>query len=160
MSKIKGQDLVVLFYDETSLSWKAVAFATDCELDENVTMLETGSQDSGNYAEFKPKKIYWRVTSAHLMSDVTQPVDFHTLIKNRTKFKITFTQIASHPDPSTEPPQYTPLSGGFARTGYAFVQRNTITARHRTFVTSSVELQGTGPLDSGSDDGSGSGSGE
>ena len=45
MSKIKGQDLVVMFRDETDHSWKAVAYATDCELDINVSMLETGSQD-------------------------------------------------------------------------------------------------------------------
>ena len=51
MSKIKGQDLVVMFRDETDRSWKAVAYATDCELDINVSMLETGSQDSGKWAE-------------------------------------------------------------------------------------------------------------
>lgn len=155
MSKIKGQDLVVLFKDNNS--WKAVAYATDCELDINVSMLEVGSPMSGIFEEYKPKRIGWRITSAHLMSDVAQPVDFHSLITNRTKVKVTFTVIDPHPNPSTDPPQYTPLTGGFARTGEAYIARNTITARHRTYVTSSVELRGTGPLVSGLDDGSGSG---
>lgn len=160
MSKIKGQDLVVMFRDETDQSWKAVAYATDCELDINVSMLETGSQDSGKWAEQKPKKVSWRVTSAHLLSDVEQPVDFDALIAAGTKVQICFSCVAPHPEPKDDPPQYEPqyrffgppYGYAYTRTGYAYISRHTVTARHRTYVTSSIELAGTGPLESGTAD--------
>lgn len=151
MSKIKGQDLVVLF--RVGNAWKAVAFATDCELDTSVSMLETGSKTSGKWAEFKPKKATWRLTSAHLLSDVVQDVDFDSYISSGSQVRVIFTVVDSHPDPSTDPPVYSPKmrtvsSYVYGRSGYAYVQRHTVTARHRTFVTHSVELCGTGPLSS------------
>ena len=152
MSKIKGQDLVILF--RIGGEWKAVAYATDCELDISRSMLEKGSEESGKYSEFKPKKITWRMTSAHLLSDVEQPVDIDELLAAGNKVQVTFTTVLPHPDPKSDPPTYQPgyrffgppYGYAYTRTGYAFVQRHTITARHRTFVTSSIELQGTGKL--------------
>ena len=158
MSKIKGQDLVVMF--RINHEWKAVAYATDCELDITRSMLEVGSQDSGKYEEFKPKKISWRITSAHLLSDINQPVDIDDLLTEGTKVEVTFSTVLPHPDPQSDPPQYEPgyrflgppYGYAYTRTGTAYVERHTVTARHRTFVTSSIELRGTGQLYKGPHD--------
>ena len=159
MSKIKGQNLVVLFQDAVTLEWKALAYATQCELDVNRTMLEVGSATSGNWQHFKPKKMGWRITAAHLLSDVDQPVDVDQLLSEGTKVKITFTCVADHPMPKSDPPQYEPeyrffgppYGYAYTRTGEAYVSRHTVTARHRTYVSSSIELTGTGPLVGGLD---------
>lgn len=140
--------------------WKAVAYATDCELDIDRTMIEVGSQESGTFREYKPKKIGWRITSAHLMSDKDQPVDIDDLLVEGTQVQVTFSTIMPHPDPQPDPPAYQPgfrfwgppYGYAYTRTGYAYVQRHTVTARHRTFVTSSIELLGTGPLLKGPQD--------
>ena len=153
MSKIKGQNLVVLFQG-SDMQWKALAYATQCELDINRAMLEVGSADSGNWQHFKPKKMGWRITCAHLLSDVEQPVDIDELLAEGTKVKITFTCVKDHPMPKNDPPEYEPdfrffgppYGYAYTRTGDAFVARHTVTARHRTYVSSSIALTGTGPL--------------
>lgn len=158
MSKIKGQDLVVMF--RIGGQWKAIAYATDCELDISRSMLEVGSQNSGDYQEYKPKKIGWRITSAHLLSDVEQDVDVDALLVAGTQVQVTFSTVLPHPEPKADPPQYQPgyrflgppYGYAYCRTGMAYVSRHTVTARHRTYVTSSIELQGTGPLQSGPQD--------
>ncbi len=160
MSKIKGQNLVVLFYDSATSSWKALAYATQCELDINRSMLEVGSADSGKWQHFKPKKMGWRITCAHLLSDVEQPVDIDEVLTNGTKVKVTFTCVEDHPLPKSDPPEYKPdfrffgppYGYAYTRTGEAFVARHTVTARHRTYVSSSIELTGTGPLVKGPDE--------
>ena len=155
MAKIKGQDLVVMFHDGES--WKAVAFATDCELDINITMQEKGQEVSGRWKELEPKEISWKVTSSHLLSDVSQPVDFSQLIADGTKMKICFSCVAPHLNPKNDPPEYEPYYSLFpqpgyvyTRTGDVYVARHTVSSRNRAYVTSFVEMIGTGKLIEGS----------
>ena len=159
MARIKGQNLVVLFRSPSGGEWKAVAFATDCELDVNVSMLEKGSQEHGYEKEFTPGEASWRITASHLLSSATQPVDLDTLLMNRTQMQVTFTCVAGHDDPMSDPPQYqpefrmrAPYGYAYTRTGLAYVSRHTVTARDRNYVTSSIELTGTGALLSGPQD--------
>lgn len=159
MSKIKGQNLVVLFRG-ADYQWKALAYATTCELDLNRDMQQVGSASSGNWKHYKPKEMGWTVTSAHLLSDAEQPVDIDKLLVEGTEVQITFTMVKDHPLPQPDPPQYNPdfrfygppYGYPFTRTGMALVRRHTVTARNKTFVTSSIELLGNGPLVNGPDD--------
>lgn len=155
MSKIKGQDLVVLF-DMGASGYKAVAYATDCELDLTIDMQPfcpppSDGQSGIRWQQNKPKRISWTVTSAHLLSDQEQPVDFDELIRNKTKVQVVFACVQPHPDPEADPPQYALVPGvhTYAHTGSAYIKRHTVTARNRTYVTSSIELTGTGPLFNG-----------
>jgi len=153
MSKIKGQNLVVLFQG-SDLQWKALAYATQCELDLQREMKAVGSATSGNWKHYKPKQMAWRITCAHLLSDVDQPVDIDELLVSGAKVKVTFTCVEDHPLPKSDPPEYKPeyrffgppYGFAYTRTGDALVSRHTVTARHRTYVSSSIELTGTGPL--------------
>ena len=153
MSKIKGQNLVVLFQG-ADMQWKALAYATQCELDIQLSMLEVGSADSGDWQHFKGKKKGWKITCAHLLSDVEQPIDIDDILFKGAKIKVTFTCVEDHPIPKSDPPQYEPdyrfygppYGYVYTRTGTAIVARHTVTARHRTYVASSLELTGSGPL--------------
>ena len=98
MSKIKGQNLVVLFRG-ADYQWKALAYATTCELDLNRDMQQVGSASSGNWKHYKPKEMGWTVTSAHLLSDAEQPVDIDKLLVNKYEWCSTgMTHVKDHCD--------------------------------------------------------------
>lgn len=146
MSKIKGQNVVVLVKDG---AWKALAFATVCELDESVSVLETGSAESGRYRNVKPKRISWQMTSGHLYSDAQQAVDIKSIIDSLQRIQVAFCQVTEHPLPMTEPPVYRPEylnSNALQYSGFCYITRYTVTARNRDFVTQSITLTGDGPL--------------
>lgn len=146
MSKIQGQNVVVLIKDG---SWKAVAYMTVCELDESVSVLETGSAQSGNWRHVKPKRHSWQVTSGYLMSNAAQAVNLKALSDNDTRIQIAFCEVPDHPEPMTEPPVYRPdylNNNALKRSGFCYITRLTETARNRDFVTQSVTFTGDGPL--------------
>lgn len=146
MSKIKGQNVVVLIKDG---AWKAVAFMTVCELDESVSVIETGSADSGNWRHVKPKRHSWQVTSGYLMSNAEQAVNLKALFDNDTRIQIAFCEVPDHPEPMSEPPVYLPdylNDHALKRSGFCYITRLTQTARNKDLVTQSVTFTGDGQL--------------
>ena len=143
MSKVHGRDLTVLV--ETDGEWKAVACATTCELDVDVSLLATGSGHDGAWKHSIPKLKGWRVTAGHLLSSAEQPVDFGHLIQTAPRVRLAFVTVEPHYDAQPDNPEYTP-DGVMVRTGHAIVTRQTVTAGNRDFVTMSVEFTGDGPL--------------
>lgn len=139
--KIQGRNLVILY--RVNDTWKAVAYATVCELDISADMLRVGSIEPGPWKEYRRDKIGWTLTAGHLMSDTAQDVDLETILVNGTKIKIFVTTVQDHPLPGDS---YIPKAG-YQRQGDAYVNRFTVTSRNRDYVTGSVSMQGTGPLD-------------
>lgn len=141
MAKIQGRNLVVLYKDG---DWKAIAYATTCELDINVQMMEIGSPSAGKWVHCKPKRINWTVTAGHLLSNQQQNVDLFALLKNKTRIQIAFTTAFDHselPDPPTFRPSY-----DYNRSGFCYISRLTVTGRRGDFATSSIALAGDGEL--------------
>lgn len=146
MSKIKGQNVVVLIKDG---AWKSVAFMTVCELDESVSVIETGSADSGKWKHVKPKRKSWQMTSGYLVSDAARAVDLEAIMDNEQRIQVAFCQVPDHTMPKTEPPVYKPEylnSNALQRSGFCYITRHTVTARNRDFVTQSVTFTGDGQL--------------
>ena len=146
MSKIKGQNVVVLIKDG---SWKAVAFMTVCELDESVSVIETGSAQSGKYRHVKPKKHSWQMTSGYLVSNAAQAVNLDALMDSETRIQVAFCEVPDHPSPMAEPPGYRPdylNDHALRRSGFCYITRLTESARNKDYVTRSVTFTGDGEL--------------
>lgn len=138
--KILGRNLTILYRVDNA--WKAVAYATTCELDINADLLEVGSVTPDAWKRYKRKKIGWTLTAGHLASDASQPIDLETVLVNGTAVKVFVTTVLDHPLPGDS---YTPTTG-YQRQGDALVNRFTVTARNRDYVTGSVSMRGSGPL--------------
>ena len=146
MSKIQGQNVVVLIKDG---SWKAVAYMTVCELDESVSVIETGSKVSGKWRRVKTKRHSWQITSGYLMSNAAQAVYLKELMDADTRIHVAFCEVPAHLDRQTEPPVYQPdylNINALKRSGYCYITRLTVTARNRDYVTQSVTFTGDGKL--------------
>lgn len=146
MSKVKGQNIAVLIKDTT---WKAVAFATVCEVDESASVIDVGSATSGKWRHVKPKRKSWQVTSGHLLSNAQAAVDLESIFANETRILVAFCEVIDHPAVMAEPPVYTPdttNANAFKRCGYCYITRLTVTARNRDYATLSVTFTGDGPL--------------
>lgn len=143
MKKIKANDLIVMY--EVDAAWKAIAFATSCEIDISADTIETSSPDTGKWKTFKKRKKGWRISTAHLMGNVVKTPDLFTLLESEEPIRVCLTTVEAHPGiiQHTEYVQ----SGHYQLTGSALVVRMTETARKGDMVTLSAELQGTGPLE-------------
>ena len=142
MKKIRANDLIVMY--NVSNVWKAIAFATSCEIDISVDMIETSSSESGKWKAFKKKEKGWRISTAHLKGNVKKTPDLFDLLESDEPILVCMTTVEAHPDiiSHTEYRQ----DGRYQLTGSSLVVRLTVTARKGDMVTMSAELQGTGPL--------------
>ena len=130
-------------------SWKAVAYMTVCELDESVSVIETGSKVSGKWRRVKTKRHSWQITSGYLMSNAAQAVYLDELMAADTRIQVAFCEVPAHPDRQTDPPVYRPdyiNDHALKRSGFCYITRLTVTARNRDFVTQSVTFTGDGEL--------------
>ena len=66
MSKVRGDDVVVLIFDSTI--WKPYACAVSCSLSLSTEMLETSEVGAGNFATFRPAKHSFEGSIAGLMN--------------------------------------------------------------------------------------------
>ena len=68
MKKIRANDLIVMY--KVNGRWKAIAFATSCEIDISADIIETSSPDTGRWKTYKKRKKGWRISTAHLKGNV------------------------------------------------------------------------------------------
>lgn len=143
MKKIRANDLIVMYMVDGR--WKAIAFATSCEIDISADTIETSSPDTGRWKTYKKRKKGWRISTAHLKGNVKKTPDLFEMLKSDDPVQVCFTTVEAHPDiiKHTEYKQ----DGRYMLTGEALVIRVTETARKGDMVTISAELQGNGPLD-------------
>ena len=142
MKKIRGNDMIVMY--KVSGMWKAIAFATSCEIDISADTIETSSPDTGRWKTYKKRKKGWRISTAHLLGNIKETPDLFELLESDDQIQVCFTTVEAHPYMIhyTEYKQ----SGHYQLTGPALVVRMTVTARKGDMVTMSAELQGTGSL--------------
>ena len=142
MKKVRANDLIVMY--RVSGIWKAIAFATSCEIDISADMIETSSAVTGKWKTFVKKEKGWRISTAHLKGNVKKSPDLFELLESDDPIQVCLSTVEAHPGiiSHTEYKQ----DGRYQLTGSALVVRLTETARKGDMVTMSVELQGTGSL--------------
>lgn len=140
--KLKGNDLIVFF--EKDGAWKALAYATTCEVDIQAETIAVGSPDTGRWAKWKKRRKSWSVSSGHLLSDEAQPVDVLGKLKEDEAVRILIGSVEPHKQ-SMNAGDYMP-DGKFMLQGNALVTRMTVTGRTRDFVTMSMQMKGNGEL--------------
>lgn len=130
---------------EVEGAWKAIAYATSCEIDISADTIETSSPDMGRWKTYKKRKKGWRISTAHLMGNVRKTPDLFALLDSDEPMQVCLTTVEDHPDiiKATEYKQ----DGRYMLTGSALVVRVTVTARKGDMVTMSAELLGNGPLE-------------
>lgn len=143
MKKIKANDLIVMYMVDGV--WKAIAFATSCEIDVSADTIEISSPTTGRWKTYKKRKRTWRISTAYLKGNVKKTPDLFELLDSDEPIKICFTTVEAHPDiiKATEYKK----DGRYELTGEALVVRVTESARKGDMVTLSAELQGNGPLE-------------
>lgn len=143
MKKIRANDLIVMY--KVAGAWKAIAYATSCEIDISSETIETSSPDTGKWKTFKKRKKTWKINTAHLKGNVVKTPDLFTLLESDEPIKVCMTTVEAHPD-IIKHTEYKP-SGHYQLAGDALVVRMTTTARKGDMVTMSAELQGNGKLE-------------
>ena len=142
MKKVRANDLIVMY--KVSGIWKAIAFATSCEIDISADVVKVGSPDKGKWKNYKKRKKTWKISAAHLMANTKENPDLFDLLESDDPIQVCLSTVEAHPDiiSHTEYRQ----DGRYQLTGSALVVRLTVSARKGDMVTMSAELQGTGPL--------------
>ena len=138
MKKIKANDLIVMY--KVNGRWKAIAFATSCEIDISADTIETSSPDTGRWKTYKKRKKGWRISTAHLKGNVKKSPDLFELLESDEPIQVCFATVEAHPDiiKHTEYKQ----DGRYMLTGSALVVRLTETARKGDMVTMSIHADG------------------
>ena len=138
MKKIRANDLIVMY--KVNGLWKAIAFATSCEIDISADTIEISSPDTGRWKKYKKRKKGWRISTAYLKGNVRKTPDLIEMLNSDDPVQVCFTTVEPHPDiiKHTEYKQ----DGRYMLTGEALVVRVTESARKGDMVTISAELQG------------------
>lgn len=143
MSKIIGKNLTLFVEVDGALqSW---AFATTCEIDINRDMQEVGSESSGIFAEYKPKKIRWKMSAGYLMSLQAPAKSAIKLLKKGKKVRAMFATVDPHVldvVAATQQP-----NGDYMLTGDVYIDRCTESAIVGQVMTWQLSATGTGPLE-------------
>ena len=140
-------DKLMLFVEVTKESQKEVvpiAFGTSCGIDISADTIDTSNKMSGNWKEYLTGQLGYTVSSESMLSLKTGHLSFATLkelMKKRTPIPFVIAK--------------TEESGGDFPKGEEYVKGNAIItalsmkADNGAICTSSVTLQGTGPLEDG-----------
>lgn len=140
--KLKGNDLIVFF--EQNGAWKTLAYATTCEIDIQAGTINVGSPNTGKWEMKKKRRMSWRVSCGHLLSDTAQDIDFFKLLTNNIPVMVNMASVLPHLNP-VFPNDYVP-DRRISVKGYALLTRVTITGRRGDACTLSLELDGCGEL--------------
>lgn len=140
-------DKLMLFVEVTKESQKEVvpiAFGTSCGIDISADTIDTSNKMSGNWKEYLAGQLGYTVSSESMLSLKTGHLSFVTLkelMKKRTPipFVIAKTEESEGDFPKGE--EYVK--------GNAIITALSMKADNGAICTSSVTLQGTGPLEDG-----------
>lgn len=140
-------DKLMLFVEITKESQKEVvpiAFGTSCGIDISADTIDTSNKMSGNWKEYLTGQLGYTVSSESMLSLKTGHLSFVTLkelMKKRTPipFVIAKTEESEGDFPKGE--EYVK--------GNAIITALSMKADNGAICTSSVTLQGTGPLEDG-----------
>lgn len=140
-------DKLMLFVEVTKESQKEVvpiAFGTSCGIDISADTIDTSNKMSGNWKEYLTGQLGYTVSSESMLSLKTGHLSFVTLkelMKKRTPipFVIAKTEESEGDFPKGE--EYVK--------GNAIITALSMKADNGAICTSSVTLQGTGPLEDG-----------
>lgn len=140
-------DKLMLFVEVTKGSQKEVvpiAFGTSCGIDISADTIDTSNKMSGNWKEYLTGQLGYTVSSESMLSLKTGHLSFVTLkelMKKRTPipFVIAKTEESEGDFPKGE--EYVK--------GNAIITALSMKADNGAICTSSVTLQGTGPLEDG-----------
>ena len=140
-------DKLMLFVEITKDSQKEVvpiAFGTSCGIDISADTIDTSNKMSGNWKEYLTGQLGYTVSSESMLSLKTGHLSFVTLkelMKKRTPipFVIAKTEESEGDFPKGE--EYVK--------GNAIITALSMKADNGAICTSSVTLQGTGPLEDG-----------
>lgn len=124
--------------------WRAIAYATTCEIDINAEMVEVGSSLTGLWRMLRKRKLQWVGTTGHLMADMKQEVDILEMVMSKEPVTVCLGSVAPHTAAVSAADQT--LDGRVKLTGEAYVTRATISARRGDAVTISAKMEGNGEL--------------
>jgi predicted secreted protein len=141
--KLRGNDMTLMVYRDGK--WRAIAYATTCEIDISADLLEVGSALTGNWRTYKKRKRGWTGSTGHLLADVKQEVDILELVDSDEPVTVCFGSVERHPGQITDADYV--LDEKVQIKGEALVTRATVAARRGDCVTISATLQGNGPLE-------------
>lgn len=135
--KLRGNDMMVLAY--VGGEYRAIAYATACDIDMQAKMVETGSPLTGAWKRLRKRGVSWLGTTAHLMADARQEVDIMELVREGRSVMVAFGCV-------TRKGGQTELTDKMRLTGQAYISRANVTARRGDVVTMSATLTGAGTL--------------
>lgn len=121
MMEIKGKDIIV------QVGGVAVAAAKSGTIILDMEMLEVAPQTAGNYREYLPKRLSWKIATVQLLTNVRT-----TLLSVGQRVAVRF---------------YANTLTESESTGEAFVTKCQITAQRGSLATAQIELTGTDRLD-------------
>lgn len=142
--KLKGKDMTLMVMRNGA--WRAIAYATTCELDITKETVETGSKLTGKWRTIRSRKKAWTMSSGHLMADVKQEIDIIDLATGDEEVTVCLGSVESHEETITDADYK--LDGKVMLTGKAIVTRATVSAKNKDYVTISMSLEGNGALTS------------
>lgn len=143
MNKIRANDLIVMY--RIGGVWKAIAYATSCEIDLSADTMETSSPNTGKWKTYRKRKRGWRISTAHLMGNVKKHPDLLTMLDSDEPIEVCMATVEAHPG-IIEHTEYK-QDGKYLLQGEALVVRMTVSARKGDMVTMSAELLGNGKLE-------------
>jgi predicted secreted protein len=141
--KLRGNDMTLMVQRDGK--WRAIAYATTCELDVQAEMLEVGSSLTGQWRHMLKRRLQWMGSTGHLMTDVRQEADIMEMVMSADPVTICMGSVQPHPM-AIEADGWV-LDGRVQMKGEAYVSRATVSARRGDVVTISAEFTGNGELE-------------
>ena len=137
MSKVRGKNVLVLFYDPIDTTWKPYACAMSCTLNINTDIVETSEVGAGSWGTHRAIKNSFDGSITGLVnlnrSDTLSLADLRQKQINFQKMQIKF--------------QRTDESGNtYITTGYFLIAKSTDDGPDGSISNFSIELKGTGEL--------------
>ena len=137
MSKVRGKNVLVLFYDTVSLTYKNYACAMSCDLNINTDIVETSIVGAGSWGTFRAIKNSFDGSISGLTN--LQKVNHLTLADLRTK-QIAFTELLIRFQRTDED------GNVYLDEGKFIISKSSDSGPHESMNSFSIDLKGTGAL--------------
>lgn len=129
MSKILGNNVIVLAMDASTAATVPIAYARNCEVDSDMDFKEKSTPSTGKWKEYIPMRGKWRMSVSCLLSDDESAI--MTAYTNQSPLSVYFQDA---------------VGSEWAFGGSAYVKHIKATGPIDQMATFAVEFQGTGAL--------------
>ena len=137
MSKVRGKNVLVFFYDVASATYKPYACAMSCDLNLNTDIVETSVVGAGSWATFRAIKNSFDGSISGLTN--LQKASHLTLFDLRTK-QILFTELLMRFQRTDED------GNTYLDEGKFIISKSSDSGPHDSMSSFTIDLKGTGPL--------------